>query len=346
MRVELSLERRAEISHSVAHKLAFAFPESRAVIWAVVLLGSALTGIADWATGKEAWFGPVYMIFIGISAWSLGWLEALCLGLACMAMGLAANGLSLYPYGTVAAHWNVAMRVAAVLTVIGLLRLARRSYEREWRLARTDPLTGALNRQAFFELAGARHQSPAWQLIAFADLDGLKRLNDLHGHAAGDRCLKAYARHVRASIREDDIFVRLGGDEFLVYMSVRDEAAAKAVAARLHEGMNRAASSMDANLRCSIGVLILPPGPRSVERELKLADELMYEAKQRGAALMAATAHERRGTHFVCRHWELAHSYADDEVGQSGLETLDRSVVVAELLPASVVRRNRAAKRS
>jgi diguanylate cyclase (GGDEF)-like protein len=263
-----------------------------------------------------------------------------------MAMGLGANGLNLYPYGTIAAHWNVAVRVLAVLSIIGFLRWMRRSYEREWRLARTDPLTGALNRQAFFELAGAIHHSPAWDLIAYADLDGLKRLNDQHGHIVGDRCLKAYAKHVRASIRKDDIFVRLGGDEFLIYMSMRDEAAAKAVAARLHRGMNTIAAQMDAKLGCSLGVLILPPGQRAVERELKLADELMYEAKQRGAALMAATAHERRGTFYIGRHWELVHSYADP--AQAGAERLPpaRDTVVVELPAVPLPRQKRSSKGS
>ena len=307
---------------------------SRTYAWIIVLAGTCLTGIADHVTPQETWFGPIYLLIIGSATWALGWREAIAVGLVCLGLGLSANGLSLYPFGTVAAVWNLAMRILAILMMIAALHNARRSYTREWLRARTDPLTGAFNRQAFFELAGPEHHSRAWNLLAYADLDGLKKLNDERGHEVGDQCLKDYAAHVIQAIRKDDIFARIGGDEFLAYMAVRDEAAAKAVAARLHREMNVVTSAIDDNLRCSIGVLIMPPGPRTLSQEVRIADELMYEAKSLGAALTVATAHERSGTLFVARHWELTQSFGSDQHDQpvqGRLDLGDLEAVIREL---------------
>jgi diguanylate cyclase (GGDEF)-like protein len=179
--------------------------------------------------------------------------------------------------------------------MVALLSYARAACDTQWRLARTDPLTGALNRKAFFELAGTIKESKSWHVLAYADLDGLKRLNDAEGHEHGDRALQAFSSHVRKAIRKDDIFARIGGDEFLVYLAVRDAQAGLTVANRLHRAMNSAASDPDHPLHCSVGALILAPGVRSIDRELRVADELMYEAKHTGSALAVATAREHVG---------------------------------------------------
>ena len=269
----------------------------------LVLTGLGLTGLADLAAGQDLWFGPFYLLAIGCAAWMLGRREAVAVGLAALALILSANGFSLYPFGTIAALWNLAMRIMSVLMFIGLLGHVRRSYAREWRLARTDPLTGALNRQAFFELADNWPASSDWIMLAYADLDGLKKLNDAHGHAAGDQGLRAYVAHVRSVIRTHDHFARLGGDEFIINLKVRDEAAAKDVAARLHREMNAIASQVHPSLSCSLGVLILPPGNRMLDREVLAADQLMYAAKEQGAGLVVATLREVHGSQFLLEHW-------------------------------------------
>lgn len=275
---------------------------SRGQAFTIVVSGVGLTGFIDFISGPVLWMGPMYLLCIAFCAWALGWREAVATGCICVVTTTTVNGLNLYPYGTIAALWNLAMRIGTVLTFIGLLNFARTSYHREWRLARTDSLTGALNRKAYFELANASILSGGWQMLAYADLDGLKKINDGYGHAAGDRFLTDYVAHVRTVIRKQDIFARIGGDEFLVHMHVRDEAAAIAVAIRLHRDMNISAEPGRPAMKCSIGVIILPPGDRMVDRELRLADDLMYESKQRGAGLTIATAHDDLGALSIVRH--------------------------------------------
>jgi diguanylate cyclase (GGDEF)-like protein len=302
MRIPDATDRRANQCRDLTDTVAFPGVVSRAKAWLIILPALGLTGLADAATGYDLWFGPFYLAAIGISAWMLGRWEAVGVGLAALAIIVLANGFHLYPYGTSAALWNLAMRIVTVLMFIGLLDRVRNSYAREWRLARTDPLTGALNRQAFFELAAATSISKGWTMIAYADLDGLKKFNDERGHAAGDQCLKAYVQHVRTVIRKHDHFARLGGDEFILHLRVRDEPSARAVGERLHREMNAVAEDVHPDLKCSVGVLILPPGRRMLDQEVLAADQLMYEAKSQGAGLAVATLREVRGTQYILQH--------------------------------------------
>src|SRR3546814_20825784 len=79
-----------------------------------------------------------------------------------------------------------------------------------------------------------------WSALIYADLDGLKQLNDQQGHDRGDESLKAFAGTVRRTIREGDVLARMGGDEFVIFMKLRDEEAGQAVARRLHQEIGRA----------------------------------------------------------------------------------------------------------
>lgn len=257
-------------------------PQAQA--WLLVLFCADAVTVIDRLSGPIVWLGPLYLLVICIAAWSLGWIAGQVTGIACMIITFAINGLSLYPYGDIGLAWNFLTRFFAISIVIAAIAGARWAYVREWWLARTDTLTGALNRQAFFELAQSAVNAQRWRLLVYADLDGLKKVNDIRGHAAGDACLRAYGSAVRTMIRRGDIFARLGGDEFVIFMSVKDETAARTVAARLHMAMNDVPSE-NGKLRCSVGGLIVPPGNASMDDLVLGADNLMYEAKVRGACL-------------------------------------------------------------
>jgi diguanylate cyclase (GGDEF)-like protein len=97
---------------------------------------------------------------------------------------------------------------------IGILR----AFSRTEAQARTDPLTGLLNRRsleaAVRDLTAQDHQ----YAVAYGDLDHFKLLNDVHGHDTGDRALRLFARVLRDSVRPDDIAARYGGEEFVVVL--------------------------------------------------------------------------------------------------------------------------------
>lgn len=257
--------------------------------WPFVLVCTTATALADMLTGTNLWFGPVYLLVMCFAAWSLGWRAGQIIGIGCLVLTFAINGFDLYPYGGVILAWNLGMRFVAISTVITVIAGARRTYLREWWLARSDALTGALNRKAFFELSCSTIESQRWRLLVYADLDGLKKVNDTQGHAAGDECLRAYGTTISKIIRRNDMFARLGGDEFIIFMNVKDEVAARLTASRLHKAMNGIGVEGQL-LKCSVGGLAIPPGDVSLDELVRRADSLMYEAKLRGACLQLGIA--------------------------------------------------------
>jgi diguanylate cyclase (GGDEF)-like protein len=157
-------------------------------------------------------------------------------------------------------------------------------------LAVTDPLTGLLNRRGFFDeaerrLEQARRDGYDCQ-VAFVDIDGLKTVNDQHGHRTGDEMIIGVARALRAVIGPDDLLARLGGDEFcaLIAPSREDE---EVVADRLKGRLDELNRLDDRSylLAASIGVTTITELPAALIDELvRSADERMYVDKRARAA--------------------------------------------------------------
>ena len=154
-------------------------------------------------------------------------------------------------------------------------------------LAYTDPLLGILNRRAFVaELNRAlarvdRHGEKA--SLAYFDLDGMKAVNDAHGHAAGDAALVHVADIILANIRQTDAFGRLGGDEFGVIFSHADVAAARKKTASLIAAVRASPLSYDGaplDINVSAGVAAIEKGA-TAESALAVADAAMYAGKRR-----------------------------------------------------------------
>lgn len=134
-------------------------------------------------------------------------------------------------------------------------------------LADRDPLTGLANRRSL--PAVLRAVQPVGATFLFFDLDGFKEINDVHGHGAGDECLRDFASSLQACFRPDDAIVRYGGDEFVVVASGLDRSS---IDQRLEKLQLRS------RVRFSVGSSQLAPGGKP-EQALTDADEAMYAAK-------------------------------------------------------------------
>ncbi len=156
--------------------------------------------------------------------------------------------------------------------------------------ARTDALTGVANRREFerqfaehFRAARLRRQELT---VCICDLDRFKDVNDVHGHAAGDRVLISFAGILRANLRPTDLLARIGGDEFV--MSLPETASEEAIA--MVEKMRRSlrSSEFDAagegvfHVTCSFGIAALRPDHSGSEELLADADRRLYDAKGSG----------------------------------------------------------------
>jgi len=158
-------------------------------------------------------------------------------------------------------------------------------FEQMRYLADHDPLTQLPNRRAFMRelergVAEALETHAPLALVVL-DLDGLKELNDRHGHAAGDDCLVRIGRLLRTELRPHDRAFRIGGDEFAVLLPATNARGAEEVTARLVEWLERSSRSSVLRPQASFGVAATVDGLETQESLLRAADEAMYRSKNR-----------------------------------------------------------------
>ena len=165
----------------------------------------------------------------------------------------------------------------------------RESTEALRRSVACDHLTGLVNRRALFETCELELQrwrvAPRPLSIVLIDADHFKRINDDHGHAAGDTVLRHLAAGLSATFRAMDIVARLGGEEFVVLLPGCTEDAAATIAQRLCQIISEQTVSVNgANLRytVSVGVATMDATVRDVESLIERADLAMYRAKAAG----------------------------------------------------------------
>jgi len=118
--------------------------------------------------------------------------------------------------------------------------------------------------------------------VVALDLDGLKRLNDKVGHAAGDNFLRSVAQVLREQLRPEDLAIRLKGDEFLAVLADADATVGRLVASRIQDAVGRLALEVPASI--SAGVAHWKAG-QSDREMLEAADAEMYRAKRERHAL-------------------------------------------------------------
>ncbi|WP_298399759.1 sensor domain-containing diguanylate cyclase [Sphingobium sp.] len=154
-----------------------------------------------------------------------------------------------------------------------------------------DPLTGLLNRRGFAcrakDMLVDTARAGRSASLLFLDLDGFKQLNDGMGHAAGDACLSDVAHLLKDQTHPGDIVARIGGDEFLLLISERDDQSAAAVAEVVRE--NLAAYGM--GISGSFGLVTADtPDPADLDRLIACADDAMRAAKRAGKNQVCAAA--------------------------------------------------------
>jgi len=169
--------------------------------------------------------------------------------------------------------------------------LATRSLQEELKLQATrDPLTNLLNRRAFEEaalrqLAISRRAGEGVALLLM-DLDKFKVINDAHGHSTGDEVLIAFAGHLTAQLRAQDLLCRFGGEEFVLLVPGADQASAEALAERIRSLWRKECFQTPQGelvTTVSIGYVCVNDGAeQGLYRLIDRADQALYEAKQQG----------------------------------------------------------------
>jgi diguanylate cyclase (GGDEF)-like protein len=158
------------------------------------------------------------------------------------------------------------------------------------RLSITDSLTGLRNRRyadevlAIEVLRARRYRSPLSVLMA--DVDHFKRVNDEHGHAAGDEVLRGVADRLRETLRATDVGARYGGEEFLVILAQNDSEGAALFGERWREAVAAVGFALPGgrgvSVTISVGVASFAPGIGTGPELVAEADAALYAAKQTG----------------------------------------------------------------
>ena len=175
-----------------------------------------------------------------------------------------------------------ATALEAVATIsgsrIGMLRVMEATYLQ----AATDPLTGLLNRRSFENQARDLIRSATPFAIAMGDLDHFKRLNDTHGHDAGDRALRSFSQTLRGTLREEDLVCRYGGEEFVIVFPRRSATEAAAALTRVQqELLLSSARGSIAPFTVSFGVAHSDQGSE-LDELCQIADAALFHAKRQG----------------------------------------------------------------
>jgi len=164
----------------------------------------------------------------------------------------------------------------------------KRTEEALRTLSLADELTGFYNRRGFFTLAEQQlriaNRMKKRMLLLFADLDGLKWINDNMGHNEGDLALVDVANILKKTFRESDFVARIGGDEFVVLAIETEEVNAEVLSERLEENLraHNAERKRGYNLSISTGISRCSPESRcSIDELLSRADKSMYRHKKK-----------------------------------------------------------------
>ncbi len=196
----------------------------------------------------------------------------------------------------VATNRNLCERLRESMATVDILRS---QLDEIHHLARTDMVTGLLNRR-FFEdgvqgLIKAADGTAGAIAMLFFDVDDFKRFNDRYGHAVGDMVLKLVARIVTSGVRENDLCGRFGGDEFVVALPGIKPKDAQGLAERLRERMaatplrRRGSTETFGNLTISMGMTFYN-SPESLESFISRADSALIDAKKAGKNKLVVAA--------------------------------------------------------
>jgi diguanylate cyclase (GGDEF)-like protein len=254
------------------------------------VMGTAVaTGAAyGWGTGSA--YGPLLYVWVTMFAFYVFSRGAALVHLALMSAAYAVALVIEDPAENPLDGW-----IATVVTLLGtglFVSFVRHRlgsmFHRLREAAQRDPLTELFNRRGFqdvfdTELERARRAEQPLSLIV-GDLDRFKRINDVHGHAAGDSVLMRVADAIRGAKRGFDSAARVGGEEFAVLAPNCDEHGAYMLAERIRAAVQEAISSRerDARLTISFGISTFPLHGQSADGLLRTADQALYAAKRLG----------------------------------------------------------------
>ena len=263
-------------------------PDQRSTLW-WVLVGLTLIGLislVDYLIGYRLTtilFPFLYLLPIALVTWFAGRQAGLIATAAStLAWLLSHSAAGLFSAQPAIHYWHVTVGTGLYGSVAFLLS----ALKSEKALARTDPLTGAVNRRFFYEVVqreldrAQRYPHPL--TMAYLDLDNFKAINDRFGHPTGDQVLRTVVATAHQQLRRTDVMARLNGDEFAFLLLETDQPAAHSAVTKIQAALLQAMQQHAWPVTFSTGVLTCLAPPPTVDQLIQLVDEVMYAVKTGG----------------------------------------------------------------
>lgn len=267
------------------HKILEILEKETPLFWTVTgILLVGLLGLADYLTGNEINFSLFYLAPIVLVTWAVDQASGLFLsflsGLTLLAAEIAASQTYTHPAVFV---WNTLLNASFFILVTYLVAELHHARREEQLMARTDFVSGAVNRRYFDELLEMEIQRirryPNPLTLVYIDIDNFKRVNDLFGHKIGDDVIRCIAGELKSHLRSTDIIARVGGDEFAMLLPVTNLPEARIVLAKLRDSLHGEMERRNYPVTFSMGSVTCLAPPPSTEQVIMMADKLMYEVK-------------------------------------------------------------------
>ncbi len=181
---------------------------------------------------------------------------------------------------------SIVLTLLIMLSFIITTFLFTRYHVKLQKIAGTDYLTGANNRQRFMqlaqvEMARCQRYNKRFAILMF-DIDWFKKINDRHGHAVGDRILRKISDVILANIRVNDTFARWGGEEFILLLPESEMETSYRTAEKLRKLISTVNFQVNEPVTVSVGVAAWAGGDQSIDSVIDLADQALYQAKNCG----------------------------------------------------------------
>jgi len=269
---------------SAAYKIR-SLPKILLITLGAVTIGAAVS--IDRVTGDNLSFLCLYLMPVSYFVWFTTRRIGVLTSVLCAMIWLVENvsdKTHLFRPGI--SYLNMSIELVFFFLVTLLLCSLKEALGINEELSRLDALTGAVNRRAFYDLAGReiarleRYKHPF--TVAYMDIDNFKVVNYRFGHKVGDQLLRSVADTMRKNLRKLDIISRFGGDEFTILLPETGAEVAQAVVSRMR---NVLLSTMDANkwpVTFTFGTVTFLKPPSSVEEMVKKVGSLMYSGKDSG----------------------------------------------------------------
>ncbi len=260
----------------------------RWVVGVSLAIGTGVVTLAVLWDGHGSSAYPFFYIWVAVEAFYFLSRRAAMVHIAIMAAlyGVALSQVDQDPVAL--QRWVLTVGVALVsgLLVASMKERIVRLVDRLSGAARTDALTGILNRRAFEErfdeeLAAARRAKRPLT-VAVGDLDGFKLVNDRLGHQAGDEALRRVTRELSKWKRRNDVNARVGGEEFALLLPGVDEAGGLALADRVRLGIQEVFATDSVPITISFGIAVFPAQGDDAATLMRAADQALYAAKEMG----------------------------------------------------------------